>query len=327
MVAGEVFNPIDPNNPPYKAKGFTKAPLKEDNFVLNNGKTGLSKFVASNINPQCYGVYKLYKSSPDTVLLASGTLINNEGIVVSKSSLVKQDTILCKVKSEFMTASVVKRSVELDLVYLKIENQSKDFMPIHIEQDEKVGSFLATIGEDGDVMYTGVMAVNSRNIPQKQYQRNYGMLGVKFSDDIGTVKSVHEKSGAYRAGLRAGDRILSINKEKLYSSNEIKDYLKRTYPYERIKIEVERKEETQLLQVMLGAPSHDPILAHPAFKLRTNLRKSNFSSAFTHDMPIKPLECGTPVINVKGEIVGINIARKCRTSSYAIPIEEVLEAL
>ena len=49
-------------------------------------------------------------------------------------------------------------------------------------------------------------------------------------------------------------------------------------------------------------------------------RKSDFPSAFTHDIVLEAAQCGGPVLNLDGQAVGLNIARVDRTATYAIPV-------
>ena len=42
-----------------------------------------------------------------------------------------------------------------------------------------------------------------------------------------------------------------------------------------------------------------------------------------HDSVLKPNECGGPLVNLEGQVLGINIARAGRTESYAIPSEAI----
>ena len=52
---------------------------------------------------------------------------------------------------------------------------------------------------------------------------------------------------------------------------------------------------------------------------RLSKRRQNFPSAVQHDTFLKPEDCGGPVVNVDGKVVGINIARQGRVSSLMLP--------
>lgn len=49
--------------------------------------------------------------------------------------------------------------------------------------------------------------------------------------------------------------------------------------------------------------------------------------AFQHDTALQADECGGPVVDIEGRIVGINIAREGRVSSLAIPTSIVLDVI
>lgn len=52
-------------------------------------------------------------------------------------------------------------------------------------------------------------------------------------------------------------------------------------------------------------------------------RDSDFPSVFQHDAPLFPEECGGPVCDLKGNVLGLNIARNSRAASFAIPSSHI----
>ena len=56
-------------------------------------------------------------------------------------------------------------------------------------------------------------------------------------------------------------------------------------------------------------------------------RGDNFPTVFQHDSPLFPEQCGGPITDLNGNVVGINIARKGRAASYAIPSSHVQTVL
>src|SRR5262249_13410911 len=54
-----------------------------------------------------------------------------------------------------------------------------------------------------------------------------------------------------------------------------------------------------------------------------SIRRAGFPSFLQHDTILKPQDCGGPVGDLDGKVVGINIARAGRAESYAIPAEAV----
>src|SRR5439155_7764402 len=49
--------------------------------------------------------------------------------------------------------------------------------------------------------------------------------------------------------------------------------------------------------------------------------KRNFPTILQHDTVIKPTDCGGPLVDLDGRVVGINVARAGRVESYALPSE------
>ena len=50
-----------------------------------------------------------------------------------------------------------------------------------------------------------------------------------------------------------------------------------------------------------------------------NVRLSGFDRVIQHDTVLDPDECGGPVLDTSGHVVGINIARAGRVVSYSLP--------
>ena len=48
-------------------------------------------------------------------------------------------------------------------------------------------------------------------------------------------------------------------------------------------------------------------------------RRAGFPTALQHDTVLKPSDCGGPIVDLEGKVVGINIARAGRVESFAIP--------
>lgn len=56
-------------------------------------------------------------------------------------------------------------------------------------------------------------------------------------------------------------------------------------------------------------------------------RRAGFPLAIQHDTVLRPSECGGPIVDLEGKVIGINIARAGRVESYAIPAATVKSVL
>jgi serine protease Do len=52
-------------------------------------------------------------------------------------------------------------------------------------------------------------------------------------------------------------------------------------------------------------------------------RRAGFPLVLQHDTVLNPKECGGPLLNIDGEVVGVNIARAGRVETYALPASVV----
>ena len=52
-----------------------------------------------------------------------------------------------------------------------------------------------------------------------------------------------------------------------------------------------------------------------------SLRNDNFPEVLQHDIPLLPADMGGPVATLEGKVVGINIARVDRVTTFALPVE------
>jgi serine protease Do len=92
----------------------------------------------------------------------------------------------------------------------------------------------------------------------------------------------------------------------------------------------QRDGETQRAKVTLGAfQSQDP---PPSRYDRWgggpfSERRFDIPAVLPHDIPVAPEDCGGPLFDRHGRLVGINIARALRVATYAVPIERVWQAI
>ena len=56
---------------------------------------------------------------------------------------------------------------------------------------------------------------------------------------------------------------------------------------------------------------------------RLSRRRTGFPAVIQHDIAVQPEECGGPLVDGNGRLVGVNIARRARESTLAIPISVV----
>ncbi len=56
-------------------------------------------------------------------------------------------------------------------------------------------------------------------------------------------------------------------------------------------------------------------------------RHDDFPAVLQHDTLLRPGECGGPLVDLSGKVIGVNIARGGRTETYAVPSDVLIGLL
>ncbi|MCA9136124.1 MAG: PDZ domain-containing protein [Planctomycetales bacterium] len=255
-------------------------------------------------------------------VIALGTVVSEDGYFLTKRSELNGDPITVRLPNGQKTnARVAAQTRSNDLALLKIEGGDESTWQIKpakfVTTEPPVGNFLISPGRDGSTIGVGVLGVPSRHI------EHHGRLGVNFYDaptGPATVRRVHPSSGADNAGLQDGDRILKINGFQMLGSQAAINKLGTMYPGDVVRLTIIRGDDTLELdaqmsdQMLLLESKNDAKVNGPR-----SVRLSGFDSVIQHDTVLAPNQCGGPLLDSQGNVVGINIARAGRVVSYALP--------
>lgn len=288
---------------------------------LKNGTAvrGAFRSVVANARRSTVAIYSGGKQ------IALGTVVDSEGYILTKASRMTGN-LHVKVGDHMPEAHIVGLSKEDDLALLKVNVNS--LMPVKWSKTGKLklGQWVATVGVGTVPVSVGVVSVQPRRIKPLP-----PMLGVSIEDHAegALVLNVSPGSGADKAGLKKGDIITwiagAIVKNRVSLANEIRRYR----PGDTLQLKIRRKNNVMNIKATLGS-SLDPRSRRAiqnSMGGRLSKRAFGFPLALQHDSYLQPEECGGPIVDLKGHVVGINIARSGRTESYAIPSSRILKLL
>jgi len=205
----------------------------------------------------------------------------------------------------------------------------------------KLGDFIALASPDGSVRSLGVVSVKARSL--RDTDKAY--LGVRMnfnsSNQYGSpLTRVVPDSPAAMAGLEAGDIVTSINQKSIKGSTELRNILQKLVPGSMIPINYRRDNRAFSTHVRLGSR---PAGSDPSRVSRERMEQMqrmgavpnrvryDFPNVIQSDMAIQPddtpddprddltNECGGPVMDLNGKMVGIVIARGSRIKTFIIP--------
>jgi S1-C subfamily serine protease len=259
--------------------------------------------------------------------VALGTVVA-DGYVLTKRSELSGDPIRVRLSDNRMfpaRVAAVRRTNDLALLHVDSDGVDSDgrWTPVKFDNHvPAIASFLLTPDRRGQPIGFGVVGTRPRAIADE------GMLGVKLADDPegrAVVDGVEPRSGAELAGLRSGDLIVKINGRDEHGHYRVRETLQAMFPGENVQLTILRPSATEGVETLeLEAQIMEyALITESVSDVRVNgprnARLSGFDSVIQHDTVLGPDECGGPVLDSSGRVVGINIARAGRVVSYAIP--------
>lgn len=262
-------------------------------------------------------------------LAAYGTVISPQGHAVTKASEVKGRELRCELPDGTEAKATVVQTVdELDLAIVRVE--STNLVPVTwAEADPELGTLVCSaLGNLPTELVPGVVSVPARGLTRGFRP----VLGVMLEAVEGgtRVARLMEDTPAAKAGLRVGDVIVSIQGHPVRDRVDVVRELDAAGFGEKVVVRYRRGEEeaetTVELQRHPAGARRSPGAPQDAMGAARSSRRDDFRRVLQHDGDLRPEECGSPLVDLRGRVVGINIARAGRTRSYAIPATAVKEA-
>jgi S1-C subfamily serine protease len=255
--------------------------------------------------------------------VALAAVVDARGFLITKRSELSGDPIRVRLHDgRIYPAMVAAVRRENDLALLRIQD-SVELEPLVFENFlPAMASFLITPGRTGPPIGIGVLGARERSIAHQ------GRLGVQLdrgSQGGALVADVVKGSGADEAGVIPGDLIIEINGNQYSSHDTVMQALRAMFPGEAVRLTVLRSDkQNQTSRVEVEAEIRDyGFLSETENDSRVNgprnSRMSGFERVIQHDTVLDPDECGGPVVDSNGRVVGLNIARAGRVVTYALP--------
>lgn len=101
---------------------------------------------------------------------------------------------------------------------------------------------------------------------------------------------------------------------------------------ERVTLKVKRKDKRLSYTITLGSRrqalgGNTPEDSNDLISGGFSKRRDDFPMVLQHDTPSRYTLMGGPLLNLKGELIGMNIARVNRAENYALPISVVQKSV
>jgi serine protease Do len=266
--------------------------------------------------------------------VALGTVVAPDGWVLTKASELVGKTV-CRLRDgrEF-EARLVGVHERYDLALLKIDVQ--DLTPVTWLESKNapVGNWVASVGTGEAPVAVGVVSVATRSLSPRELAApitspNSGFLGVGTDKAEGGVKviAVTAKSAAEKAGIKVNDVILTLAGRPVKDPETLIGRMAQTKPGQTVVLKIKRGDDEMELTIKLDKRPVDRGDLQNSMGNKLSNRRTGFPTFLQHDAVLKPTDCGGPLVDLEGRVIGINIARAGRTETYALPSEAVTALL
>lgn len=255
--------------------------------------------------------------------IALATIVSADGYALTKASEVAKGNFECEFNDgRIVSAKVVDQLGAYDLALIKID--ANGLVPAKFaDTATPVGTLIAAVSTDEDPTGLGVISVAARSLDE----RTKGYLGVRMSPETPPkgvkIAEAMPDGAAKRAGVEAGDIILAVDGQEIISPRQLQKIVSNLKPEQKVTIKIERDSKSKELELSLGHRSEDLIqrqldqTALMGSSLSQNA--TGYPNAVQSDLALQAEDAGGPVVDVDGNIIGLNIARAERVSTYLIP--------
>lgn len=260
--------------------------------------------------------------------VALGMVVSTDGLILTKySEIESMKQLRCVFESGMsLEPRLLAVQAPYDLALLKIEAETTPMPWSDAATDAPVagGRIVFVPDYKGRTISTGLTATSPRRFRTGQFvSQPRAFLGVEcreVADEKGlNVRRVTRGSAASKAGIERGDQILQMDGAELMDVNQLVQGIRQRQPKDPIKLVIKRDDKLINLEAELGevptTTEQDKWGGGPFSE-----RRFGFPSVIPHDSIIRPSHCGGPLLDIDGNLVGLNIARALRTTTYAVPV-------
>jgi serine protease Do len=299
------------------------------------------KSVVSKVNESTVQIYCSENKTEKKIAL--GTIVYADGYILTKASELRGDLSIRLSDGTEYDATVVGRHKDTDLALLHIE--ATELKPVVFSDSEKVptGNWLVAASpannesEPRGVGGIGIVSVKTRKLSAPDsviYNHNRGYLGIELDEKdaagpdgktIGAKVSRIRDGGAKKAGLKANDVIIEVDEVKVAGRESLQELLDGTRPNQKLNVTFLRDGEKKSVKVTLEGPGPLGNRGDIQNAMGGDLsgRRTGFPSVLQTDMVIEPKNCGGPIVDLDGKVLGISIARAGRVETWILPSETI----
>ncbi len=300
----------------------------EDRELSRSGSRLLSVFRPA-VSPTRAATVQVYGNDKPVAL---GTVVGADGWILTKASELKGKPVCRLADQRKLEARIVGVNEAFDLALLRVD--ANDLTPVawRDSKEDPVGYWVASAGQGEDPVAVGVIGVGARTVsvrsgPALREPPAPGYLGVTLetADEGLVITQVMPGTEAEKVGLHKDDVVQSLTGLEVNDPVRFTDIIRKYKPGDLVVLVVKRGDETKKFKATLGKRPAQASRMDVQNNMGGELsqRRTGFPTFLQHDTVLKPGDCGGPLVDLDGKVIGVNIARAGRTETYAIPAEVI----
>jgi serine protease Do len=272
--------------------------------------------------------------------VALGTVVFADGYILTKASELRGALSVRLYDGTEYEAKVVAKHRDTDLALLHVD--VKDLKPITFTDSKAAatGNWLAAVSAvtDKPALAVGIVSVQTRKLTGLDNfidNFNRGYVGIFMADEdpkdkdgkvLGAeVTRLESKGAGQKAGLKVKDVITAVDVAKVAGREALRLALENSRPGESVTLSVLREGEEKTFKLTLTGPTGRPDRGTIQNAMGGELsgRRTGFPAVLQTDMVLAPKDCGGPVVDLDGNVLGISIARAGRVETWVLPGENI----
>ncbi len=260
-----------------------------------------------------------------------GIALSSDGYIVTKASELAncKDTLIRIGSAKYKSHKLIGTDAANDIALIKVDAAGLK-APGAIGHAAEIGTLVVSNGSttrNRRRARLGTVSAAHRAIPN----RDQPFLGLVFTPQL-AIQAVTPEGPAEKVGAKVGDKLLKVDGKPATTMEEAGALMNKKKIGDKTELTVQRGKQTVSYTITMA--SRRAFLADGEAEASNDdisggysKRRDEFPMVFQHDIPSLPVLMGGPVINLKGELIGMNIARVNRAENYTIPIKRVLECV
>ncbi|MBX9622322.1 MAG: S1C family serine protease [Gemmataceae bacterium] len=269
----------------------------------------------------------------DDKAVALGTVVSADGHVLTKASELR-GALTVRIEGVEYDAELVAVHKPTDLALIKVAATGLKPVAFADTTGATPGDWLAAAGTGSSPTAAGIVSVVTRKFSAldltASLNNNRGFLGVILgeTDDSGggaVVESVSGGGAAAKAKVKAGDVIVELNGAEVSGRVGLFELMENYRPGDKVTVKVRRSGELLDLAITLtGRPGgKDRSEIQNSMGGDLSGRRTGFPAVLQTDMVVPPMNCGGPVVDLDGKVLGVCIARAGRVETWVLPGETI----